>query len=690
MKRIVFFSISIMLSYIVYCQSPQSINYQAVVRDGAGVVIPNQLVSFRISIQQSTSFTDVYVETQQETTNDFGLVNLQIGTGTVVSGVFADIDWASDLTFIQIELDETGGTNYQMMGLSQMLTVPYAFFADKAGNVNNNDTSAINELQNLSMSNDTLYLSNSGSNIYFPYSIDTNYWEKSGNDLYYNIGNVRVGDGSVAPSGRLQVKSDSSANINDVIFSVQNSKGDTVFAVYQEGVRIWVADDTSSAKASGNRGGFAVGGFNPSKSFTNEYLRVTPDSVRVYIEESGGTKASGNRGGFAVGGYSPSKTLTDYYFNIEHISDAETIDPSQPRFLWYPEKEAVLAGRVLIMHPDSVGLNSVAIGFENQAKGAWSQALGFKTITKGEFSTSIGRKTYTYGYNSFALGDSTAALGDRSIAFGYGARSVGIGAIALGTVSVNISGVPTGNYTIANGNYSFAAGMGAVTTNNALGSIALGSLTTVNGIASSSIGCNNYANGLYSSAIGTNNLSDGMYTLTLGSNDTASADAAMAIGFSNKATGNLSLAVGANNEASGVSSSVIGFSSIASGHFSAAYGHFVSTDGKQGSIVFGDYSSGGTYMYANNPNQFKVRASGGYVFHCDPALNEINTVYINPMTGDLGLGIEYPARKLHIKDVMRLEPRPLPPMPASAGDIYYNSLDNKLKVYNGTVWMDCY
>jgi len=62
---------------------------------------------------------------------------------------------------------------------------------------------------------------------------------------------------------------------------VLNASGDTVLAVYQEGVRIWVADDTTGVKANGSRGGFAVGGMNPTKGYTNEYLRVTPDSVRV-------------------------------------------------------------------------------------------------------------------------------------------------------------------------------------------------------------------------------------------------------------------------------------------------------------------------------------------------------------------------------------------------------------------------
>ena len=78
------------------------------------------------------------------------------------------------------------------------------------------------------------------------------------------------------------------------------------------------------------------------------------------------------------------------------------------------------------------------------------------------------------------------------------------------------------------------------------------------------------------------------------------------------------------------------------------------------------------------------------MFHCNPSLIELNSVYISALTGDMGIGTSTPARKLHVKDIMRLEPRMAPPVPAAEGDIYYSSLDHKLKVYNGTMWMDCY
>lgn len=105
------------------------------------------------------------------------------------------------------------------------------------------------------------------------------------------------------------VEGNVSGEIDDPLFEVKNNNGQTVFAVYNEGVRIWV--DDSDKKATGSRGGFAVGGISGAKGDTNEYLRVTPDSVRVYIDPAAG-KAKGSRGGFAVGGISGAKGSSNW------------------------------------------------------------------------------------------------------------------------------------------------------------------------------------------------------------------------------------------------------------------------------------------------------------------------------------------------------------------------------------------
>jgi hypothetical protein len=115
-------------------QAPQSFNYQAVARDASGAVLSNQAVSFRISLLQgSATGTNVYSETHPATTNQFGLVNFAIGGGTLVSGSFANINWAQGPYFVQVELDATGGSNYVIMNTTQLLSVPYAMYAASSG-----------------------------------------------------------------------------------------------------------------------------------------------------------------------------------------------------------------------------------------------------------------------------------------------------------------------------------------------------------------------------------------------------------------------------------------------------------------------------------------------------------------------------------------------------------------------------
>ncbi len=118
----------------VLAQSPQKINYQAVARDNTGAIVANQAVSFLIYIRDgSPSGTDVYHETHNVTTNQFGIVNLQIGNGTNVVGTFSAINWGSGDKYLEIQLDPAGGTSYSIVGTPQLLSVPYALYANQAG-----------------------------------------------------------------------------------------------------------------------------------------------------------------------------------------------------------------------------------------------------------------------------------------------------------------------------------------------------------------------------------------------------------------------------------------------------------------------------------------------------------------------------------------------------------------------------
>ena len=134
MKKYLFIC-SIAFAMNVTAQAPEGINYQAVVRDLAGATITNAPVGLKLSlIQTSATGTVVYEETFSPFSNDFGLVNVVFGQGTVVSGTFANVDWSAGPYFIEVAADVTGGTSYDILGTQQLMSVPYALYAKSAEN----------------------------------------------------------------------------------------------------------------------------------------------------------------------------------------------------------------------------------------------------------------------------------------------------------------------------------------------------------------------------------------------------------------------------------------------------------------------------------------------------------------------------------------------------------------------------
>ena len=114
----------------VFSQAPQKMSYQAVIRNSADSLLISTPVGMRISlVQGAPSGTVVFSETQAATTNSNGLVSLQIGMGTVVTGTFACIDWASGPYYVKTETDLSGGTNYTIISSNELLSVPYALFS---------------------------------------------------------------------------------------------------------------------------------------------------------------------------------------------------------------------------------------------------------------------------------------------------------------------------------------------------------------------------------------------------------------------------------------------------------------------------------------------------------------------------------------------------------------------------------
>lgn len=133
MKKIIFTLASLLTLNIALAQAPQGFKYQAVSRNTSGTILSNQTILYRINILEgSENGTAIYSENHSATSNAHGLVNFTIGNGTINYGDFSTIDWGNNTYFVQLETN-TNGTTYDLMGTSQMMSVPYALYARTSG-----------------------------------------------------------------------------------------------------------------------------------------------------------------------------------------------------------------------------------------------------------------------------------------------------------------------------------------------------------------------------------------------------------------------------------------------------------------------------------------------------------------------------------------------------------------------------
>jgi uncharacterized protein (TIGR02145 family) len=132
MKKL-YLIIALIATTVILAQAPQGFNYQATVRNNSGQLVLNQNVLVKFNIyQNSATGTLVYSENQSATTDDLGHINLVVGQGTATTATFSTINWGSGSYYLGIELNS--GNGYLTMGTTQLLSVPYALYANSAGN----------------------------------------------------------------------------------------------------------------------------------------------------------------------------------------------------------------------------------------------------------------------------------------------------------------------------------------------------------------------------------------------------------------------------------------------------------------------------------------------------------------------------------------------------------------------------
>ena len=184
-----------LIQTLSYAQAPNGINYQAVIRNNTGTLMANTPTAIRVSIRQTTATgTIVYSERQNVTTDQFGLVNFVIGSGTLLSGNFTNIPWGNGPFFLDLGVAFSGlpaPITYMPYGTQQMMSVPYALYAKSSGNlVNQWKYGAGVPASNLGLVGD-YYLDTATGNVY----------TKTNGTTWVLISNIMGPQGVTGPSG---------------------------------------------------------------------------------------------------------------------------------------------------------------------------------------------------------------------------------------------------------------------------------------------------------------------------------------------------------------------------------------------------------------------------------------------------------------------------------------------------------
>ena len=260
MKKIYTILAAILLTLSMYAQSPEAINYQAVVRDGSGNIVANQSIGVQISILQTTATgTVIFSESFTKTSNDFGLINLAIGMGTATTGTFAGIDWSTGPYFVKTAVDVTGGTSYVDMGTSQLLSVPYALYAKNSG--------------------------------------DSKWLDGTNTGIGYFGGSVGIGTLDALPTSTLLVVDDSAGNINNIRVQNVNTNGVTRINVTNDNDTEMVFGINNSTSSFGANEAFlwyfdnfdfkiGIGGFERLR-IKNTTGNIEVKTGDVYVENIG-------------------------------------------------------------------------------------------------------------------------------------------------------------------------------------------------------------------------------------------------------------------------------------------------------------------------------------------------------------------------------------------------------------------
>src|SRR5690625_2159805 len=127
MKRVLLLFGLLCMRLTAFAHIPEKFNYQGIARETSGAALIEQDIALEIAILEGDQ--RIYLERHEVTTDAFGLYHVQIGDGIALSGTFSNIAWESGDKHVRVRIDPSQGFDYEEMGTTELLSVPYALYA---------------------------------------------------------------------------------------------------------------------------------------------------------------------------------------------------------------------------------------------------------------------------------------------------------------------------------------------------------------------------------------------------------------------------------------------------------------------------------------------------------------------------------------------------------------------------------
>lgn len=541
MKKLVSTLIFFLVTVVCLAQN-KGINYKAKIADNSGNALDMQSVTVQFTILEgNTGSNEVYRETHATTTDANGIIIVNIGEGTVMSGNYNTINWGFDTHFLKTEIDT--GSGYVEIGNTEFKAVPYALYAENSGNANSSspfEEATVNVISASNTNADFLVGSTStedqnnvnldarmffdkGKAAFRAGASDGSQWNDANRGLYSfaggrnttadGIASTAFGENNEASGygsttlGRQNVANGSNSlvagfgNISSNMINAQtvlgkwNEVDNDALLIIGNGADDLTRKNIFSVKNNGN----IIADDLTLAEITNPQALVT----KAYVDANLGTPSTGlealdegNGNGWRLIGQDANN-----YGNIGlGAVDLSTSNLSSN-------------GR------GAIGNYAFASGLYTLANGNYSFAHGNGSIAQSDYSFAFGSASTAIGENSVAIGEIADAEADFSFAFGFNS-------VASGSYSFSF-----GNNIVASGNNSFAAG----------------DTSSATGEGSIAIGLDVSASGSYSAAFGWDTVASGQSSIAFGYDTEASAYTSTAFGLKTIASGQSSMAVGKYN-----------------------------------------------------------------------------------------------------------------------------------------------